>query len=194
MFERILSDATTLLLNGDLPIAEYILNNLDERGYLEVTLEAIADLVKRPVEDIERILRAIQQVAPVGVAARDVRECLLLQLSYLAQQQEKEVPAAVWRIVPAAVVLAVGGAALAAPVVITLEGGAEGDTNVQRVETGPGLDTERVAAGVLRVGGKLDKRARLWGGGYQLIASALARTVVDPVASTENAAWSRPGE
>jgi hypothetical protein len=94
----------------------------------------------------------------------------------------------VWRIVPAVVVLAVGGVANAAPVVVTLEGGAEGDTNVQRVETGPGLDTARVAAGVVRVGGKLDKRDRLWGGGYQVIASVLARAVVDPVASTENVA------
>ncbi len=91
--------------------------------------------------------------------------------------------------VAAIIVLAVGGGhSMGAPVVITVEGGAEGDTNVQRVETGPGLETERVAAGVLRVGGKLDKRDRLWGGGYQAVASMLARAVADPVASTENVA------
>lgn len=90
--------------------------------------------------------------------------------------------------VAALVLLAAGGQARAAPVVVTLEGGAEGDTNVQRVETGPGLDTARVAAGVLRVGGKLDKRGRLIGGAYQVAASMLARAVADPVASTENVA------
>lgn len=93
-----------------------------------------------------------------------------------------------WRIVPAALVLATVPVARAAPVVVTLEGGAEGDTNVQRVETGPGLDTARIAAGVARVGGKLDKRGRAWDGVYQAVASMLARVVADPVASTENVA------
>jgi hypothetical protein len=90
--------------------------------------------------------------------------------------------------VSAVVVLALGGVASGAPAVITLEGGAEGDSNVQRVETGPGLGTERIAAGVARVGGKLEKRARVLGGVYQVIASVLARAVADPVASTENVA------
>jgi hypothetical protein len=72
------------------------------------------------------------------------------------------------------VVLAVcGGDAIGAPVVVTVEGGAEGDTNVQRVETGPGLGTARIAAGVVRVGGKLDKRGRVWGGGFQTVGSVL---------------------
>jgi hypothetical protein len=71
-------------------------------------------------------------------------------------------------------------------VVVTVEGGAEGDTNVQRVETGPGLGTAQIAAGVLRVGGKLDKRGRVLGGGFQTIGSMLARVVADPAASSEN--------
>jgi RNA polymerase sigma-54 factor len=98
LIDRILSDVATLIPAADLPIAEYLLNNLDERGYLEVDLAAVADLVGRPVVEIEAILAAVQQVAPVGVAARDMRECLLLQMTYL-DQQEQPAPAIVRRIV-----------------------------------------------------------------------------------------------
>ena len=88
--------------------------------------------------------------------------------------------------VVAAVVLLGGGTVHAAPWNVTMEAGAEEDTNVQRVETGPGLDTERVASGVIRVGGKLDRRARLAGGSYYILGSALARMVSASVASSEN--------
>lgn len=83
-------------------------------------------------------------------------------------------------------VLALSGEARPAPWNVTFEAGAEEDTNVQRVETGPGLDTHRVASGVMRVGGKLDKRGRLAGGSYSVLGSALARMVGDSEASSEN--------
>ena len=99
VIDRILTDVATLLPPEDLPIAEYLVNNLDERGYLDVSLDGVAELVGRPIEEIERILKAVQQVAPVGVGARDMRECLLLQLAYLGQLEEAPVPPTVWRIV-----------------------------------------------------------------------------------------------
>ncbi len=99
VIDRILTDVATLLPPEDLPIAEYLVNNLDERGYLDVSLDGVAELVGRPIEEIERILKAVQQVAPVGVGARDMRECLLLQLAYLGQVEEMPVPPTVWRIV-----------------------------------------------------------------------------------------------
>lgn len=76
----------------------------------------------------------------------------------------------------------------AAPWVVTAEGGAEGDTNVQRVETGPGLDTSRIAGTVLRFGGRLDRKATLAGGAYALGLSTLARLVQISEASAENVA------
>ena len=88
--------------------------------------------------------------------------------------------------VVAAVVLVGAGMAHAGPWNATFEAGAEQDTNVQRVETGPGLETERVASGVARVGGKLDRRGRLVGGSYAVVGSALARMVSSHVASSEN--------
>ena len=83
-------------------------------------------------------------------------------------------------------VLVMHGLANAAPWNVSFEAGAEEDTNVQRVETGPGLDTHQVAAGVARVGGKVDRRDRLAGGTYSVLVSALARAVASSEASSEN--------
>ena len=61
---------------------------------------------------------------------------------------------------------------------VTAEGGVEADSNVQRVETGPGLMTSRVAASVARLGAKLTRTGRVAGGGYALALGTLARTVI----------------
>ncbi|MDL2208465.1 RNA polymerase factor sigma-54 [Parabacteroides sp. OttesenSCG-928-O15] len=67
-------------------IAEYIIGNLDDDGYLRRDLGAIADdLVFQAGEDvdekgIESILYVIQDFEPAGIGARDLQECLLLQL------------------------------------------------------------------------------------------------------------------
>lgn len=60
-------------------IAQYIIGNLDENGYLSVTLEEISDRLRVPGEDVNRALDAVQSFDPVGVGCRDLRECLLLQ-------------------------------------------------------------------------------------------------------------------
>lgn len=86
----------------------------------------------------------------------------------------------------ACVLVLMHGLAHAAPWNVGFEVGAEEDTNVQRVETGPGLETHRVAAGVARLGGKLERRDRLLGGTYAVLASALARAVASDEASSEN--------
>ncbi|MDB4962945.1 MAG: hypothetical protein JWP01_2944 [Myxococcales bacterium] len=78
------------------------------------------------------------------------------------------------------------GVADAAPWTVTIEGGGEADTNVQRVETGPGLTTHRVDAGVMRLGAKVDRRAKLLGGAYAVVAGFLSRIVANTEASTEN--------
>jgi RNA polymerase sigma-54 factor len=61
-------------------IAETIIGNLDENGYLTATLEEIAQSANFNMEDVEEALAVVQEFDPVGVAARDIRECLLLQL------------------------------------------------------------------------------------------------------------------
>ncbi len=63
-------------------ICENIVANLDWRGYLEHPLEDIASSMETDVtvEQAEEALRIVQQLEPPGVGARDIKECLLLQL------------------------------------------------------------------------------------------------------------------
>jgi RNA polymerase sigma-54 factor len=60
--------------------AESIIGNLDEDGYISSPLDEIAQFGGHSVEEIEAGLKAVQSLEPAGVGARDVRECLLLQL------------------------------------------------------------------------------------------------------------------
>jgi RNA polymerase sigma-54 factor len=64
-------------------LAEYIINNLDERGFLKLDLrDVVRDFNGRAVlEQAEEALRLVQRLDPSGVGARDIRECLLLQLT-----------------------------------------------------------------------------------------------------------------
>jgi RNA polymerase sigma-54 factor len=93
-----LSDVRTLLEDDEVPIAEWLIESLDERGYLGGTIEAVAADLRVAPDTVEEILGLVQQIAPVGVAARDVRECLLLQLTYL-ERNGAAIPPAVRRII-----------------------------------------------------------------------------------------------
>jgi len=62
---------------------EFIIGNLDADGYLtSITLEEIAQKTSLLLETVERALAKIQQFDPVGVAARDLVECLLIQATH----------------------------------------------------------------------------------------------------------------
>jgi len=67
-------------------IAEMIIGNLDENGYLTETLEAIAENNGFTMDDVEEALAVVQEFDPPGVGARDLRECLLLQLKLVDPQ------------------------------------------------------------------------------------------------------------
>ncbi len=73
----------TELAPGDLEIAGWIIGNIDEQGYLRSTIDEIARQASAEPAAVERVLRAVQSLDPPGVAARDLRECLLLQLDRL---------------------------------------------------------------------------------------------------------------
>lgn len=64
-------------------IGALIVGNVTEDGYLDASLEEIAAQAGRPREAVEGVLRRIQQFDPPGVAARDLQECLLLQVAHL---------------------------------------------------------------------------------------------------------------
>ncbi len=62
-------------------IGERIIGDIDNRGYFTGSLEEIALEFDCPVDEIERVLYMIQRFEPTGVGARDVTECLLLQIN-----------------------------------------------------------------------------------------------------------------
>jgi RNA polymerase sigma-54 factor len=64
-------------------IGEVIVGNLSSSGYLQATLEEIAEMAGCSVSEAEEVLKIIQRFDPVGVAARNARECLLVQLAVL---------------------------------------------------------------------------------------------------------------
>ncbi len=78
----------------DLAIGEVLIGSLDDRGYLATPLEELAQLTGVPLADIERVLQVVQTFDPPGIGARDLRECLLIQLK--AKGQEGSLA---WRIV-----------------------------------------------------------------------------------------------
>jgi len=70
----------TDLDQAGMAIAKWIIGNIDERGFLRSTIEELARQADVEEDEVERVLAAIQRLDPIGVAARDLRECLLLQI------------------------------------------------------------------------------------------------------------------
>ncbi|MBN2124114.1 MAG: RNA polymerase factor sigma-54 [Deltaproteobacteria bacterium] len=93
-FENVTSEKTNLyshlmwqLNMGDFDekqneIGVHIIGNLDEDGYLKTTVEEISQATGYLPEEVEGVLSMIQNFDPVGVAARDTRECLLIQARF----------------------------------------------------------------------------------------------------------------
>jgi len=73
----------------DIAIGEIIIGNLDSRGYLQATAEEMSDqLPGVDHSDIDAVVRRIQRLDPVGVAARTVQECLLVQMEVLGMDSD----------------------------------------------------------------------------------------------------------
>src|SRR5574338_1138559 len=64
-------------------IGTAIVGNLDDDGYLVASVEEIAAMGEWPVADVEKALQHVQTFDPIGVAARDLQECLWLQIRHL---------------------------------------------------------------------------------------------------------------
>ncbi len=76
----------------DTKIGEEIIGNIDDNGYLSCSLDEVGDALKNKLflslehSRIEKILRLIQKFEPIGVGARNLRECLLIQLKFLRRE------------------------------------------------------------------------------------------------------------
>jgi RNA polymerase sigma-54 factor len=75
------------LNEADQRIGATIIYNLNDDGYLETPLSELATQLQTDTESVERVLKRVQQFDPPGVAARDLRECLRLQLANLGMEQ-----------------------------------------------------------------------------------------------------------
>lgn len=72
-------------------IAEEIIWNLDERGYLSIDIDLISDRFEATFNDVELILKKVQKLEPPGIAARNLQECLLIQLNPSTQDIHRRI-------------------------------------------------------------------------------------------------------
>ncbi|MBE6201019.1 MAG: RNA polymerase factor sigma-54 [Rikenellaceae bacterium] len=84
------------LSNRDLAVAKYLIGSLDDDGYLRRDLLSVSDDIAFSVgldisvAELERVLAVIHQLEPAGVGARDLQECLVLQLDAQAPLNESQ--------------------------------------------------------------------------------------------------------
>jgi len=81
--EHLLEQLHVQNLSVSLGVAEYIVGNLNDNGCLTLTLEDISREMNVPLETTEEALAVVQTLDPLGVGARNLEECLLLQLPLL---------------------------------------------------------------------------------------------------------------
>ncbi len=81
-FEEYLTSQLRLATSDEdkIRIGEFIIGSLDSNGYLTISPEDIARALGVEVEKVEEVLAIIRTFDPPGIAARDLRECLLIQL------------------------------------------------------------------------------------------------------------------
>ncbi len=71
-------------------IGEIVVGNINDDGYLTLDVEDLLALPNFPVETLDKILDVIHDFEPAGVGARDLRECLLLQLKRAGKEDSQE--------------------------------------------------------------------------------------------------------
>lgn len=69
------------LKDKDLKIGRFLVEAIDDNGYLTVSTEEVAKVFHVEVEQVENVLDVIQTFEPSGVGARDLKECLIIQLA-----------------------------------------------------------------------------------------------------------------
>ncbi|MDD5556819.1 MAG: RNA polymerase factor sigma-54 [bacterium] len=86
--ENLLDQIGPLLLDErERRICEALIGNIDDNGYLQSDVAEIARSIGEPEADVERMLSLVRTLSPVGVGARNVRECLLIQLDRLGKRE-----------------------------------------------------------------------------------------------------------
>ena len=87
--EHLLSQLNmTDLSEKELAIGEYIIWNINEAGYVTCSIDLVAKNFETTIEEVERILFFIHKFDPPGIGARDLQECLLIQLLFSDEPNE----------------------------------------------------------------------------------------------------------
>jgi RNA polymerase sigma-54 factor len=84
--EKLLMDMGAALPEEDMVIAEYLVGSLDEKGYLSIKIEDVAYELDVQVDKVRAVLRVLQAQEPVGIGARNLRECLSIQIAHLEER------------------------------------------------------------------------------------------------------------
>src|SRR5919204_6167947 len=84
--EKLLMEMGAALPDEDMPIAEYLVGSLDEKGYLAIKVDDVAYELDVPVDKVRAVLRVLQAQEPVGIGARNLRECLAIQIAHLEER------------------------------------------------------------------------------------------------------------
>jgi RNA polymerase sigma-54 factor len=81
--EKLLADLGAILDDEDMPIADYLIGSLDDKGYLSTSVEEAAYDLDVSEARVKEVLAQLQSQEPIGIGARNLHECLLIQLAYL---------------------------------------------------------------------------------------------------------------
>lgn len=74
----------------EMEIAEHVVSEIDDNGYITIPMDELAKDLFAPAEEVEECLNKIQSLDPPGIGARDVRECLQLQLKRMGKEDSVE--------------------------------------------------------------------------------------------------------
>lgn len=81
--EKLMAELGAILDDEDMPIADYLVGSLDDKGYLSTSVEEAAYDLEVSEERVKEVLAQLQTQEPIGIGARNLHECLLIQLAYL---------------------------------------------------------------------------------------------------------------
>lgn len=87
--EVLMKQLETCRQTVDVSLGEFLIESLDEDGYLRMSNQEISSFTGRSEDDVEEMVNRIQTFEPYGVAARSLDECLLIQLSFQESQHRR---------------------------------------------------------------------------------------------------------
>ncbi len=88
--EHLLKQLHLIVADDERKIGELIVENTNDDGYLKISIKEIAKLSGAVPSQIQKILSLIQTFDPIGVGARNLRECLLLQIKAKGEENSLE--------------------------------------------------------------------------------------------------------